>query len=196
MKKLSTRTVAAVVSTSLAVGMCVPAANAATVKITDNKCSISFTTEESSRIPEAAYVASDPITFNKASLRAKATGADIAVQQVALKKLDNRLAAHRISQDRYNRLANPIKERIAELTVLNQAYNKCALGKEGNTEPIVTPPQDQSPDSALSTADGHLNDAGKAVVAVSSIVVILGLIIAALPQLTPLLPPQIQAMLP
>ncbi|SMB81976.1 hypothetical protein [Corynebacterium glucuronolyticum] len=133
MKKLSTRTVATIVSTSLAVGMCVPAANAATVKITDNKCSISFTTEESSRIPEAALVASDPITFNEASLRAKATGADIAVQQVALKNLDNRLAAHRISQDRYNRLANPIKERIAELTVLNQAYNKCAQGKEGNT---------------------------------------------------------------
>ena len=193
MKKLSTRTVAAVLSTSLAVGMCVPAANAATVKITDNKCSISFTAEESNRIPEAAYVASDPITFNKASLRAKATGADIAAQQVALKNLDNRLAAHRISQDRYNHLANPIKERIAELTVLNQAYNKCAQGKEGDTEPI---PQDQSPDSALSTADGHLNDAGKAVVAVSSIVVILGLIIAVLPQLKPLLPPQIQAMLP
>ncbi|EPD68267.1 hypothetical protein HMPREF1219_01913 [Corynebacterium pyruviciproducens ATCC BAA-1742] len=193
MKKLSTRTVAAVLSTSLAVGMCVPAANAATVKITDNKCSISFTAEESNRIPEAAYVASDPITFNKASLRAKATGADIAAQQVALKNLDNRLAAHRISQDRYNHLANPIKERIAELTVLNQAYNKCAQGKEGDTEPI---PQDQSPDSALSTADGHLNDAGKAVVAVSSIVVILGLIIAILPQLKPLLPPQIQAMLP
>lgn len=192
MKKLSTRTVAAVLSTSLAVGMCVPAANAATVKITDNKCSISFTAEESNRIPEAAYVASDPITFNKASLRAKATGADIAAQQVALKNLDNRLAAHRISQDRYNHLANPIKERIAELTVLNQAYNKCAQGKEGDTEPI---PQDQSPDSALSTADGHLNDAGKAVVAVSSIVVILGLIIAILPQLKPLLPPQIQAML-
>lgn len=193
MKKLSTRTVAAVLSTSLAVGMCVPAANAATVKITDNKCSISFTAEESNRIPEAAYVASDPITFNKASLRAKATGADIAAQQVALKNLDNRLAAHRISQDRYNHLANPIKERIAELIVLNQAYNKCAQGKEGDTEPI---PQDQSPDSALSTADGHLNDAGKAVVAVSSIVVILGLIIAILPQLKPLLPPQIQAMLP
>ena len=183
------------VCASLAIGVSVPAADAATVKVEGDKCVFTVTKEEQNYLKLYDIPGEVPATLAEKGL----TKAEATKLETAMKGELQELAASgeqyykdgAITKEKYEEAMKNINLQRKVANAFLPAISDCAAGRNSAVKPPNTTAQ-----SALSTEDGKLTDAGIGVVVAGVVVSIVGIIAIALPQIKNLLPPDIAAMLP
>ena len=172
MLTLKKSAIATITAAALATGICAPAANAAEVKVNGGECVLFHTEVEQ----KAGY---SPV---EALQRVYAQDA-IKLTFERIKQLEDDYANKSISEAEYN-------EEYAYIRTGLPALRACAAGRDMSASSAEI-------EAFMSSLDGkELSDAGIGIVAASAVVVVLAGLVAALPQIKPMLPANIQAMLP
>lgn len=186
------------VCASLAIGVSVPAADAATVKVEGDTCVFTVTKEEQNYLKLYDIPGEVPATLAEKGLtKAEATKLETAMKG-ELQALDELAASGEqyykdgaITKEKYEEGMKSINLQRKVANAFLPAISDCAAGRNSAVKPQNTTAQ-----SVLSTEDGKLTDAGIGVVVAGVVVSIVGIIAIALPQIKNLLPPDIAAMLP
>ena len=193
MKGFKKASIASVTAIAVAAGMCTPAFAEGTkteagVKIADKVCTITLPQDEATLLGKTS-----PITVKVADAQGKLDAllkeykAEAAKQTPADKdKKDNKTRATEGKTDTTN---NTWKKKASAYAGLASAYRNCAAGKEQSEI-------DYNLASIFSSPEGQPSEIGIGVIAGGSVLVGLALIVALLPQIKPLLPAEIAAMLP
>ena len=172
MLTLKKSAIATITAAALATGICAPAANAAGVKVSGGICVLAYT--------EAEQKATD--TPGGALEREYAQN-EIKLAFERIKQLEDDYANESISEAEYN-------TEYAYLRTTLPALRACAADRDMSASSAEI-------EAFMSSLDGkELSDAGIGIVAASAVVVVLAGLVAALPQIKPMLPANIQAMLP
>lgn len=172
MPTLKKSAIATITAAALATGICAPAANAAGVKVNGGICVLAHT--------EAEQKASDMPWDVLERLYAQDT---IKLAFERIKQLEDLYANKSISEAEYN-------TEYAYLRTGLPALRACAAGRDMSASSAEI-------EAFMSSLDGkELSDAGIGIVAASSVVVTIAGLVAALPVIKPILPANIQAVLP
>lgn len=183
MSTLKKSAIATITATALATGICTPAANAAAVKVNGDTCVLTFTDYEQ-QIQNSK-------TLNTTRQEARDSVTDIELTlETQLKDYDQAYARHEISEAEYKKATKEIKEIHKAYRTTLPALRACAASKD-------MPASSAEFEAFMSAPNGkELSDAGIGIVAASAVVVVLAGLVAALPQIKPMFPANIQAMLP
>ncbi|MFP7664587.1 MAG: hypothetical protein ACHEUT_03425 [Corynebacterium pyruviciproducens] len=172
MPTLKKSAIATITAAALATDICAPAANAAGVKVNGGICVLAHT--------EAEQKASDIPWDVLERVYAQDT---IKLAFERIKQLEDLYANKSISEAEYN-------TEYAYLRTGLPALRSCAAGRDMSASSAEI-------EAFMSSLDGkELSDAGIGIVAASSMVVTIAGLVAALPVIKPILPANIQAMLP
>lgn len=172
MPTLKKSAIATITAAALATGICAPAANAAGVKVNGGIRVLAHT--------EAEQKASDMPWDVLERVYAQDT---IKLAFERIKQLEDLYANKSISEAEYN-------TEYAYLRTALPALRACAAGRDMSASSAEI-------EAFMSSLDGkELSDAGIGIVAASSVVVAIAGLVAALPVIKPILPANIQAMLP
>ena len=175
MSTLKKSAIATITAAALATGICTPAANAAGVKVNGDTCVFTYTEAE------------QKVTERKTETLDRENSQEFADNLVSeIEEFQQDYANKKISEADYNRDAPYIEY----YKTLLPAMRACAAGKD-------MPASSAEFEAFMSAPNGkELSDAGIGIVAASAVVVVLAGLVAALPQIKPMLPANIQAMLP
>lgn len=183
--------VATTVSAVLTCGLCAPAANASTVEVRGNVCTFHVTDREVKTINayDSTVTVKDGATLTREQAQTwmeKYRELETEFSE-SVNKAKAAYQAGALTKAEYDELMADAQKVHDYALVSSPAVEACATNGDG------TYSQSQA---ELSTVDGHLTEAGIGVVATASVLAVIGIIVAALPAIKPMLPPQIQAMLP
>ncbi len=172
MPTLKKSAIATITAAALATGICAPAANAAGVKVNGGICVLAHT-EAEQKATDMPWSAFERVYAQD----------EIKLTFERIKHLEDLYANKSISEAKYN-------EEYAYLRTTLPALRACAAGRDMSASSAEI-------EAFMSSLDGkELSDAGIGIVAASAVVVVLAGLVAALPQIKPMLPANIQAMLP
>lgn len=180
MKKIIT---AAVASAVIVGGMAAPA-QAADPQPMETKCKITYpAAKEGEKAVEKEFTKAEADAQLKKDIEASTQ----LVKERA--NVEAQLKDKKIKQEEADAKFKEIDAKLAALNATAPALRACVAGKN-------LPPTSSKIESALSSIDGKLNNYGIGAVVGGSVLALIALVAVALPQIAPMLPPEVRNALP
>lgn len=191
MKGFKKASIASVTAIAVAAGMCTPAfaegtATPVGVKVKDNVCTIVLNKDDATLL---GLKAQQEIKKDDAKTAKKELIKAFTKRETIIKGLDQQLKDKKVTEQKVKEEQDKFKKESVAYSSVAAAYQACADGKNFSET-------DYDLAGIFSTMEGKPNQVGIGVIAGGSVLVGLALIIALLPQIKPLLPAEIAAMLP
>lgn len=188
MKKL----IATATAVALASGLCAPAAHAAYVTGNGSGCDIVYSKQEGQLIgkytsTKTRYQAELWLEDQKTILRDG--------REVSFKKLEEKFKRGELDESLYQRDKKRLNARFVYSEQFTKLHEGCLSGELVKVRIGNAKPADPSPAPALST-DEELEPTDIGLIVVGALVLGGAVVAALLPQIKPMLPPEIQALLP